>query len=190
MINRGPGLCYTFFITLTKKMRHTKLIVLRGPSGSGKSTVAEKLFQKAKRKVCLIEQDHYRYIFNPAGGGSKHNSDAIHKMIKNDVLIALNGGYDVLLEGILSVSAYGKVLDEIFTKHPNKNYMFYFDVSFKETVRRYHTKPKSIRKNFSEKDMRKWYPYAHRSSHKLERIIPETYSIEETTRYISKVSRF
>lgn len=160
--------------------RKTKFIVLRGPSGSGKSTVAKKLFDKAKHKVCLIEQDYYRFIFRPAGGGSKPNSDTIHRMIKSNVLAALEDGYDVILEGILSVKSYEKVLDSIFSEHTEENYMYYFDVSFKETVKRHQTKPKVKKEGFGEDDMRGWYPAAHKSNHQLERIIPESYSLEKT----------
>ena len=92
-----------------------RLIVVRGPSGSGKSTVACRLFEGAVRRVCLIEQDHYRFIFRPAGGGSLPNSATIHRMIEHNVMAALIDGYDVILEGILSVRSYGLVLDRLFS---------------------------------------------------------------------------
>jgi adenylate kinase family enzyme len=166
-----------------------KLIVLRGPSGSGKSTIAKALFKDAKRRTVLIDQDHYRYIFKPAGGGNKPNSDAIHKMIKANTLIALSDGYDVILEGILSVKSYANVLDDIFEQHPQENYMFYFDVSFEETVRR-HDIRKTDEHRFGEAEMRAWYPAAHRSNHKLEKIIPEEFTFNETLDFVKKISRF
>ncbi len=167
----------------------TKLIILRGPSGSGKSTIAKMLFKNAGQKVCLIEQDHYRFIFKPAGGGSKANGATIHKMIKDNVLTALRDGYDVILEGILSVKSYGAVLESIFTEHPDENYIFYFDISFEETLRRHTTRdPKE--NSFGEEEMKEWYPDAHRSNHELEKIIPETFSIKETVQFIEKTSNF
>lgn len=167
-------------------MSNPKLIILRGPSGSGKSTVAKILFESAKRKTALIDQDYYRFIFKPAGGGSKPNSDTIHKMILHNVLQALSDGYDVILEGILSVKSYGKILDEVFAKHPKDNYIFYFDISFEETIRRHKTR---IVKNtqFGESDMREWYSAAHRSNHEFEHIIPESFTIKDTTQYIKEV---
>jgi len=169
----------------------TKFVVLRGPSASGKSTVAKMLFKEAVRKTALIDQDHYRFIFKPAGGGSKPNADTIHKMIKNNVLVALGDGYDVILEGILSVKAYGKLLDYIFAKHPENNYMFYFDVSLEETIRRHSFKNlDSELPSFGEKEMREWYDNAHKSNHKLERLIPETFSSQQTLEFIKKVSGF
>ena len=168
-------------------MRKTKLIVLRGPSGSGKSSTAKIIFKQAKNRIALIDQDHYRFIFKPAGGGSKPNSDTIHKMIKGDVLIALNDGYDVILEGILSVKSYAELLDEIFAAHKGENYMYYFDISFEETLKRHRTKPNA--NDWTEEDMKEWYPSAHRSDHTLERIIPESYSLDETVAYILDTSK-
>lgn len=168
-------------------MRIPKLIVLRGPSGSGKSTVAKMLFDGAQRRTVLIDQDHYRFIFKPAGGGSKPNSDTIHKMIEGNTLIALSDGYDVILEGILSVKSYSKVLDDIFAEHPTENYMFYFDISLEETVRRHNIR-KTAQHHFGEEEMREWYPVAHRSNHKLEQIIPEKFTLEETISFIKKAS--
>jgi adenylate kinase family enzyme len=157
----------------------TKLIVLRGPSGSGKSTVAQKLLEMAKDRIVLIEQDHYRFIFQPAGGGSKPNSDTIKKMIQHNVLVALADGYNVILEGILSEKSYAATLEEIFTSHPEENYMYYFNISFEETMRR-HNLRNIPEDKFGETEMREWYPAAHRSNHRLERIIPESSSFEST----------
>jgi adenylate kinase family enzyme len=157
-------------------MSGTKLVVLRGPSGSGKTTVSKLLFEKAADRVALIEQYHYRFIFKPAGGGSKLNSATIHKMITNDVLVALEDGYNVILEGILGVKSYDKILDEIFSKHSGENYIYYFDISFDETVRRHATR----KSDFGVEDMKEWYAAAHRSKHQLERIISQSSTVEET----------
>lgn len=172
-------------------MDSNKLIVLRGPSGSGKSTAAKTLFNNATRKTALIDQDHYRFIFNPPGGGTKPNSDTIHKMIKNDTLIALDDGYDVILVGILSVQAYGELLDEVFAEHTEENYMFYFDVSLEETIRRHSTKHLNPDiPSFGEKEMREWYSNAHRSHHDLEIIVPEAFSQKQIVDFIRKLSKF
>ncbi len=168
-------------------MNIPKLVILRGPSGSGKSTVARAIFSTATRRTALIDQDYYRFIFNPAGGGSKPNSDTIHKLILHNTLEALRDGYDVILEGILSVRSYSEVLEELFRQHPRENYMFYFDISLDETISRHNTRPN--RHEFGEAEMREWYPTAHRSNHELERVIPETSSIEQTTKLIKQTAR-
>ena len=164
-------------------MKQTKFIILRGPSGSGKSTVSKLLFESASNKIALIEQDYYRFVFKPAGGGSKPNSDAIHEMIKQNVITALNHGYDVILEGILSVKSYNEILDSIFSVHPQSNFMYYFDISFEETIRRHGTRPDKMQE-FSAEDMREWYPASHRSNHTLENIIPESYTVDDTLKKI------
>lgn len=148
--------------------------------------MARMLFEKnSKKKVALIEQDYYRVIFNPPGGGGKLNSATIHKMIYHNVVTALNDGYDVILEGILSVKSYEKVLESIFKKHPKENYLFYFDISFEETIRRHGTRVVKG-KQFGRKEMQEWYPGSHRSNHKLEMLIPESYSIKQTIAFIKK----
>lgn len=111
-------------------------------------------------------------------------------MIKNDTLAALKDGYDVILEGILSVRSYGEVLEDILTEHPAENYTFYFDVSLEETLRRHATRLLKADRGFGGNDMREWYPATHRSDHKLEQIIPGTFSIDETIRLIRQASKF
>lgn len=170
-------------------MKHPKLIVLRGPSGSGKSTIAKMVFEQAKQKICLIDQDYYRFIFKPAGGGRKTNVETIREMIKANVLVALHNGYDVILEGILNVKSYGSTLNEIFAIHPKENYIFYLDVSFEETVKRHGTKPAEKVMAFGGEEMKEWYPSAGKLNHKAEIIIPEHFSIKETTDHIINITK-
>lgn len=165
-----------------------KLIVLRGPAGSGKSTTAKLLLDNATRKTCLIEQDYYRFIFRPYANGSKTNSVAIHSMIKSNVLIALNEGYDVILEGILNAKSYKSMLQEIFIEHPTENYMFYFDISFEETMRRHRMRPAKDTPSFTDEDMKSWYPAAYVPIHDKEKLIPEESSLEETIKFITESS--
>lgn len=162
-----------------------RLIVVRGPSGSGKSTVARHLFERAARRVCLIEQDHYRFIFRPAGGGSLPNSATIHRMIEHNVMAALVDGYDVILEGILSERSYGRVLDRLFSAGVSENFLYSFDVSLDETLRRHRTRPTTGR-GFTEDDMRDWYPHAHPWGHELEQLIPESASLEDIVARIAQ----
>jgi predicted kinase len=164
-----------------------KLIVIRGPSGSGKSTVAKALFKNATRKTCLIEQDYYRFIFTSRKDGSKANSAIIHKMIKENVLTALNDGYDVILEGILSTKSYADDLNEIFSEHPTENYLFYFDISLEETIRRHQTRPSRNTSTYTESGLRTFYPGAYNPVHKDEKIISEALSADEAIAYIINI---
>jgi predicted kinase len=159
-----------------------KLVILRGPSGSGKTTIANEIFNRAKNPIVLIQQDHYRFIFRPPGAGGKVNSHTICRLIKSSVLIALEDGYDVILEGILSIRRYRALLDDLFTAHSTETYLFHFDVSLDESIRRHSTK--SDTHEFGEEDLRQWYPAAQRSNHPLERLIPESYSPSETVAFV------
>lgn len=167
-----------------------KLIILRGPSGSGKSTIAKALLGSATRKTCLIEQDYYRFIFRPRENGSGANSATIHKMIKENVLTALDDGYDVILEGILSTKSYANDLNEIFSKHPTENYSFYFDISLEETIRRHRTRPSRNTPTYVENDLRTFYQGVYDPVHENEKIISEASSADETLAYIIKTSSF
>lgn len=165
-------------------MKSSKLIILRGPSGSGKSTVAKALFKAATRQTALIEQDHYRFIFKPAGGHI--NSKTIHEMILQNTLTALNHGYDVILEGIFTVKSYGEIFEALFREHQAENYMFYFDISFEETLKRHATRETAHL--FGEKDMRAWYPASGPSKYDFEQIISEQNTVQETLRQIRQAA--
>ena len=163
-----------------------RFIMLRGPSGSGKTTIAKELFGLARRRTVLIHQDYYRFIFKPAGGGSAPNAAVIHDMIEHNCSCALAAGYDVILEGILSVKSYAGVLDRIIAAHAGPSFMFYFDVSFEETARRHQARQATS--DFTVEDMRPWYASSHRSKHRLEQLIPEQFSPSETVNYISEAT--
>ena len=60
--------------------------------------------------------------------------------------------------------------------------MFYFNTSFEETVRRHQTR--QMQCEFTAEDMRKWYAASHRSHHFLEKIIPESYTVDEAAQFI------
>jgi predicted kinase len=160
----------------------SKLVILRGNSGSGKSVIAKALFEQAKKPTVLIDQDYYRFIFKPAGG--KLNSKTIHKMIKANVLTALNDGYDVILEGIFNVKSWKVIFDEIFEEHKQQNFIFYFDISFEETIRRHRTKPN--KDEWSEADMKDWYNDKDFMKYDFEYTIKEQLSKEEIVEKIKK----
>ena len=159
-----------------------KLIVLRGPSGSGKTTIANELFNRASKPIVLIDQDHYRVIFRPPGAGGMPNSHTISRMIISSVRIALKDGYDVILEGILGLRRYRTLLDELFAAHTEENYLFYFNVSLEESIRRHHTKANTH--GFGEEDLTAWYPAAQKSDLPMENLIPESYSPSQTLAFV------
>ncbi len=99
-------------------------------------------------------------------------------MIEQNVISALTDGYDVILEGILSRRSYGLVLDRLFSAGVSENFLYSFDVSIEETLRRHRTRL-TTDCGFTEDDMRDWYPHAHPWGHELERLIPESVSIDD-----------
>ena len=107
-------------------------------------------------------------------------------MIKHNVSTALLSGYDVILEGILTVKSYQNIIEKIINSHQGESYIFYFNTSFNETIRRHQSKIGNF--NYSSKEIKKWYLSSHKSDHKLETLIPETYSINQTINKIIKMS--
>lgn len=132
----------------------------------------------------LIEQDYYRFIFKPAGG--LVNSKTIHKMIKANVLLALEDGYDVILEGIFNLKSYKQTFDELVAAHPSGNYIFTLDISFEETLRRHRTKPN--KDEWSEADMKDWYHPKDFMGYDFERTISENSSVEQAVSKIRKTA--
>ena len=160
-----------------------KLIIIRGPSASGKSTIAKALFKKSIRKVCLIEQDYYRFMFRPNEEGGRAHSTTIHTLIKDNVRTALRDGYDVILEGILSAKSYTDDITEIIEEHPTDNYMFYLDVSLDETLRRLEARPTRNTATYTEGDLRTFY-HEYDAMYTDEHVITERLTADEALAYI------
>lgn len=164
-------------------MQGTKLIILRGPSGAGKSTVAKELQKRSSRNVALVEQDYFREVMFL----HRHEGGEIRReLLATNALIALRGGFDVIIEGILTPDRYHDFFARLFSEHPDENYMFYFDISFDETARRHATREKA--KQFSANEMAEWYDFAKPSQFDFEEIIPEHSTVEQTIATIRKLT--
>lgn len=158
----------------------TKLIILKGPSASGKSTVAKLLKQSLESKVCLLDFDVFRDDF--LGKQDGYYSTAA-KMLMSAATIALGSGYDVIIDGFYRMEDYPDLLPELIAKHPEQNYLFYFDVSLETTIKRHSKREKSAQ--FGEKELREWY-YKPKATgiYDFEHKIPEPLSPAETVVYI------
>ena len=64
-------------------------------------------------------------------------------------------GYTVILEGILSNKKYGAMLRRLLNDFQGEKLIYYFDISFEETMRRHATKPNAH--EFGELEMRQWW---------------------------------
>lgn len=132
------------------------LIIFRGNSGSGKSTTAKLLRQTLLKKtrlnkVALIEQDYLRRLVLKEKEAK--GTDNI-KLIEQTVLFALTRDYAVILEGILFSERYKDMIRNLVGA-TTQSYMYYFDISLRETLRRHQTKPDAH--EFGEKEMKEWY---------------------------------
>lgn len=65
--------------------------------------------------------------------------------------------YSVIVEGILIRERYGEMLGE-FAALFDEVHVYYFDISFDETLRRHATKPNAH--EFGKAEMRDWYTKA------------------------------
>jgi predicted kinase len=137
----------------------SRLIIIRGNSGSGKTIIAKQLQQDLQPRfvrdlghgTMLVSQDVIRRDMLRAKDGP--NNPAI-QLIKDTATYGLSIGYDVIIEGILVRNVYGAMLRELSALFA-ETHMYYFDISFEETLRRHQTK--SNAHEFGEEEMRRWY---------------------------------
>lgn len=130
----------------------TRLVVLRGNSASGKSTVARRLRDRLGRGVAWVEQDHFRRIVL-----REHDRPGMPNigLIDNTARYALDAGYHVILEGILSRSHYGQMLARLADDHRGITRHVWFDIDVEETLRRHAGKP--LAAEVSAERVRSWY---------------------------------
>lgn len=130
----------------------TALILLRGNSGSGKSTVATALRKRFGHGLAIVEQDYVRRVVcREDNGPAAVNNDLIDLMARR----LLNGGYHVVVEGILHASYYEGMLRRLLADHRGCNFAGYFDVPLETTLARHRGKP--IAAVVSEDQIRSWY---------------------------------
>jgi hypothetical protein len=89
---------------------------------------------------------------------------------------ALDHGFHVIVEGILYVAHYGDMLRTLAHDHRGVTRVFYFDVSFPETLSRHATKPQAA--EYGEAEMRARFRPGDLLGDVGERIIPETVSLD------------
>ncbi|MEU5019467.1 kinase [Streptomyces angustmyceticus] len=153
----------------------TRLVVLRGNSASGKSSVAAGVRERYGRGLALVGQDNLRRVVlrerDIAGGA---NIGLIDLTVRH----ALEHGFHVVLEGILSVAHYGDMLAGLLADLPGRTHCFYLDVPLEETLTRHATKP--IADAVGEAELRAWYRPLDLLPGGVETVIPATSSLPET----------
>ena len=128
------------------------LIILRGNSGCGKTSTARLLQRQLDDGTMLVSQDVVRREMLRVK--DSENNPAI-QLIYDLCMYGNNVGYTVILEGILSNKKYGTMLRRLLDDFQGEQLIYYFDVSFEETVRRHATKPNAH--EFGESEMRQWW---------------------------------
>ena len=128
------------------------LIILRGNSGCGKTSTARLLQRQLGYGTMLVSQDVVRREILRVK--DSENNPAI-QLIYDLCMYGNNVGYTVILEGILSNKKYGAMLRRLLDDFQGEKLIYYFDVSFEETVRRHATKPNAH--EFGELEMRQWW---------------------------------
>src|SRR5262249_20798515 len=133
------------------------------------------------RPTVLVDLDHYRFSFvNPPD--EDHNLE--FEMSASDILIGLRLGFDVIFDGNFTAETPDLFLDKLLRAHPEETYLFYFDASLEETLKRHETKahPRIVKEKMIEV-----YPYASPTGDEQEVIIPQDSSLEQTIEHITKI---
>ncbi|RYX78665.1 hypothetical protein EON76_02995 [bacterium] len=129
-----------------------KLIILRGNSGSGKSSTAKRLQKNLGYETMLIPQDVVRReILGTQDLPNNHAIQLIHDLATYGIKI----GYDVIIEGIMTEERYGVMLRSLLDNFEGETYVYYFDITFEETLNRHNKK--TNRHEFGEAEMRQWW---------------------------------
>lgn len=128
------------------------LIILRGNSGCGKTSTARLLQCQLGDGTMLISQDVVRREILRV---KDSESNPAIQLIYDLCMYGNNVGYTVILEGILSNKKYGAMLRRLLDDFQGEKLIYYFDVSFEETVRRHAIKPNAH--EFGESEMRQWW---------------------------------
>lgn len=129
-----------------------RLIVLRGNSGSGKTTIARILQARLGRTTMLLSQDTLRREILRVREDMQHPTPELAQVMTR---FGCSHGFEtVIIEGIWGAAKNGWALKEL-CEETDESYVYYFNVSFEETLRRHTTKSNSH--EFGEEEMREWW---------------------------------
>lgn len=134
----------------------SKLIIIRGNSGSGKTTVAKELRSRISDglsdNTMLVQQDTLRRdILRERDMLEKRSIIDLTELV---VEFGRKQGRTVIVEGIFAVKKYGAMLRKLASNF-DESYVYYFDLTFEETLVRHLTKFNAH--EFGEKEMREWW---------------------------------
>jgi hypothetical protein len=165
----------------------TRLIVLRGNSGCGKSTAATLVRARLRsgpmnpaknyyrNHVALIEQDYVRRTLL----GEHDRPDAANiTLIDAAARIALDAGFDVIVEGMLFAERYATMLGTLSADHRGRTCHWYFDASLPVTLDRHRLRPESA--DVPESSVVDWYRAHDLLPGRDQRLVPGDWTPEQT----------
>ncbi len=160
-----------------------RLIVLRGNSGSGKTTVARLLQEKLKhsRTTMLLSQDTLRREILHVKEDMNHPTAEMAQLLTR---FGWEHGFEtVIIEGIWGKQKNGQAIIQLIDE-ADQAAVYYFDISFAETLRRHATKPNA--QEFGEVEMKQWWKEKDVLGLPEEQLLSEQMSIDDI---IKKVLR-
>lgn len=130
----------------------SKLIILRGNSGSGKTTTAQNLQKHFGRGTLMVPQDVVRRdMLDVQNREGNLSIDLIRQIAEYG-----KGNCEyIIVEGIFDKKRYGAMLNKLIRFYDSKASIYYFDLSFDETVARHNTRNKRL--EFGEDSLRSWW---------------------------------
>ncbi|KRN05635.1 hypothetical protein FD15_GL002199 [Liquorilactobacillus sucicola DSM 21376 = JCM 15457] len=127
-----------------------KLILLRGNSGSGKTTTAKAIKELLSPNAFLVSQDVLRKQMLSEPDCKENKSISL---IKSNIEWGISNVDYIILEGILKKSVYRSLLMTFKRRYTHEMLIFYFNISFNETLRRNQLKDAP----FSEEALLQWW---------------------------------
>ena len=153
------------------------IVIIRGNSGSGKTTVAKELCEKLGADCMLLSQDVIRREI-------LHTNDGVDnvaiKLLSKLVLFGKEYSNIVVLEGILN-SIWYKPLFNTIQNSFSKIHLYYYDIPFDETVKRFQTKTNVT---YTEEDMKRWWKEKDLLQFDNEKIISKDMSVSDVVNMI------
>jgi hypothetical protein len=127
------------------------------------------------RGVAWVEQDYLRrtLLREHARVGAANIG-----LIDQTARYALEHGYHVILEGGFYEPQYGEMLRQFVADHVGVTGVYYFQLSFEETVRRHATRP--LAEVVTPEQMRAWYQPTDLLGVPGERMIDQDSSLDQT----------
>lgn len=130
----------------------SKLIIIRGNSGSGKITTAKNLQNYLGQGTLLVSQDVVRREMLKVHDREGNLSiDLIRKIAE----YGIDKCEFIIVEGILYKRRYGEMLNNLIQFYNQNAYIYYFDLTFEETVRRHNSSSK--KDEFGEDSLLAWW---------------------------------